>query len=143
VSVLPGWDGWGFDGDNVEPLWTDEVAPGVSHWVLVCTDRGQHPRREVGELLDRRATDHGDLAAFVRPGAGRNTPESRRGRQYGQAYLLRTYAARSTAGGTIRPPKCKTCNRSPRIGQTRMGEALDRITEKLPDTRVIDVSWLD
>lgn len=103
---------------------------------VVCTDRGQHPVKEIQVLFDYRASEPGGR---IIPSA-RTSSRTRSGRQVVRnwpdpagAYLLE----RSI------PLRCTKCGRDPQRREETLGAELDQFYAVFPRGYPLDISYMD
>ncbi len=108
---------------------------------VVCTDRGQHPRRRLADLIDHRQAPLVDemgheWSGFLRSGdrlAGRNKTSGVD--DYGRPLMDMSI---DVPHGNGRSFGCKTCGRNPQMSLETLGRIVDALAS--PDTPDVSVT---
>jgi hypothetical protein len=138
------WEGWGVDADGRPvPLSRPIANPDIDEWVVVCTDRGQHPPSKIATFYDRRRTSNGDVV-----GIGHSRPTTRRtrqGRQYEKAYAASMPETIPSQEATfVLGCPYPSCKRRVEIRPQRFAQKIDALLTIDPDrARVVDLPYLD
>lgn len=117
-----------------------------------CTDRGQHPRREIGpaeeqgqanedaaallEALGFDADELGEQRPFVhQPGRTRKTKAGDTVRSVSKSVFVE-----DAKGGRVWHLKCDTCKRHPRIPESKLRQIV-QLVAATGDTPILDISY--